>query len=267
MRIALTRDVSPSLADCQLSYVDRGPIDVERARRQHAAYEAVLASLGCRVERVSPAPGLPDGVFVEDTAIVLDEAAIVARPGAASRRPEVADVAQALVGYRTLVFIEEPGTLDGGDVLVMGRRLFVGRSSRTNDDAIDQLDRLLTRLGYEVRPVDVERCLHLKSAVTAIAGDRVLVNPRWVDPRAFEPASALEIEPGEAHAANVLLVNEQVVVPSAHEGTRRRLEADGRRVVTVDVSELAKAEGGVTCCSLIFEQTPGSRLQPRGSGC
>lgn len=252
MRIALTRDVSPSLVDCQLTHVTRSPIDIDRARAQHAAYEAALASMGCRIVHAPAAPELPDAVFVEDTAIVLNEVAVITRPGATTRRAEVAGVAETLVGYRTLVFIEEPGTLDGGDVLVMGHRLFVGQTSRTNDAAIDQLSRLLTRLGYEVRPVRVDGCLHLKSAVTAMAPGRVLVNPRWVDPRAFEPADWLEVDPDEPHAANVLLVEDRVIVPAAHARTRQRLEADGCQVVTVDVSELAKAEGGVTCCSLIF---------------
>ena len=254
MPIALTRDVSPAIGRCELTHLDRRPIDVGRARAQHRAYEQALASLGCRVERVAPAPELPDSVFVEDTAVVLDEVAVVARPGAPSRRPEVDGVADRLARLRPLVRIEPPGTLDGGDVLVLGRRVFVGRSARTNDDAIAQLDRVLRPLGYDVQSVEVRGCLHLKSAVTAVGPASLLLSSDWIAPGPFGGLDLVEVDPAEPYAANVLWVGGAVLMPAAHQRTRRLLDALGLPVVAVDVSELAKAEGGVTCCSIIVAE-------------
>ena len=252
MLIALTRDVSPAIGRCELTHVDRQVIDVDRARAQHRAYEQALATLGCRVERVAPAPDLPDSVFVVDTAVVLDEVAVLARPGAASRRPELDGVADCLARFRPLVRLEPPGTLDGGDVLVLGRRVFVGRSTRTSDDAIAQLDRALRPLGYEVQGVEVNGCLHLKSAASAIGPGSLLVNAAWVAPATFAGLDLVEVDPAEPHAGNVLWVGGTVLMPAAHARTRRRLEARGLPVMVVDVSELAKAEGGVTCCSIVL---------------
>ena len=253
MRIAITRKVSPEIGRCELSYLERAPIDVGLAQRQHLAYERCLADLGCAVTSLPPEPALPDSVFVEDTAIVLDELAGVTRPGAASRRPETASVAAALASWRPLFQLEAPGTLDGGDVLVVGRRIFVGRSLRSDEAGCGQLRNLLAPRGYTVVPVALHGCLHLKSAVTALPGDRLLVNPAWVDGSAFAGLGIIEVDPAEPRAANALRIGGAVVFPAVFERTRRRLESAGIGVVEVDVSELAKAEGAVTCCSLVFE--------------
>ena len=252
-RVALTREVSPAIGRCELTHLPRVPIDAELARTQHGKYEAALAALGCTVVRLAPEPDLPDAVFVEDTAIVLPEIAVLTRPGAASRRPETASTAAALAAHRPLASIEEPGTLDGGDVLRLGTRLWVGASGRSNAPGIEQLRALLIPFGYEVKAVPFTGCLHLKSAATAVAPDLILVNPAWVDPARFDGASFLETDPAEPHAANALLVGEAVVYPVSFPRTRARLEASGIAVTTVDLSELQKAEGAVTCCSLVFE--------------
>jgi dimethylargininase len=251
--------VSPALARCELTHLPRVPVDAALARLQHERYETALASLGCTVLRVADAPDLPDAVFVEDTAVVLPEVAVVTRPGAASRRPETAATARALAAWRPLAFIEEPGTLDGGDVLPLGATLYVGASGRSNASGIGQLRSLLAPFGYAVEAVPFGGCLHLKSAVTAVAADRILVNPAWVDPARFEGVAALETDPAEPHAANVLLVGDAVVYPESFPGTRSRLLAAGVAVTAVDVSELQKAEGAVTCCSLVFEAPAGAR--------
>jgi dimethylargininase len=241
VRVALTRPVPPTLANCELTHLAREPIDVARAAAQHAGYESLLEELGCVVRHLPLRAALADSVFVEDTAIVTDTIAVIARPGAASRRPETEDVAAALRDYRELAFIEAPGTVDGGDVLRVGGRWFVGRSSRTNDEGIRQL-----RTFIPAEIVDFRGCLHLKSAVTAIGDDSVIVNPDWVDP--IWPHIA--VDPGEPFAANVLLLGE-IVVSGEYPRTVERLRRAGRNVRTVDASELAKAEGGVTCCSII----------------
>lgn len=257
MRIAITRKVSPAIGRCELSYLERQPIDVGLAERQHLAYERCLADLGCAVTSLPPEPALPDSVFVEDAAIVLDELAVITRPGAASRRAETAAVAAALAPWRPLLHIAEPGTLDGGDVLVVGRRVFVGRSLRSDETGCGQLRDLVAPRGYTVVPVPVRGCLHLKSAVTALSADLLLINPAWVDGAAFAGLGFIEVDPAEPHAANALRIGDAVVFPAAFERTRRRLEGAGIGVVTVDVSELAKAEGAVTCCSLVFEAASG----------
>jgi dimethylargininase len=255
LRIAITREVSPAIGRCELSYLGREPIDVGLAKRQHLAYERCLADLGCVVTSLPPEPALPDSVFVEDAAIVLGDLAVITRPGAVSRRPEVASIAAALTPWRRLFQIVAPGTLDGGDVLVVGRRVFVGRSLRSDEAGCGQLRDLLEPRGYTVVPVAVRGCLHLKSAATAVAVDRLLINPSWVEASAFDGLDIIEVDPAEPHAANVLRIGDTVVFPAAFARTRQRLEDAGVGVVTVDVSELAKAEGAVTCCSLVFEAT------------
>ena len=254
MQIAITRGVSAGIAACELTHLERQPIDLPRARAQHRAYEEALARAGCRVESQPALDDLPDSVFVEDVAIVLDEIAIVTRPGADSRRPETAHIAPALSNYRRVTFIQPPGTLDGGDVLRLGRRIFVGRSGRSDESGIEQLRAVVWPYGYTVTAVPISGCLHLKSAVTEAAAGAVLVNPAWVDAAAFGAVRAIEIDPEEPYAANGLLVGGRLIYPEAFPRTRQRLEAAGIGIEPVDVSELQKAEGAVTCCSLVFSE-------------
>jgi len=253
MLLALTRGVSPMMSACELTHLARVPIDVVLAARQHQLYEEALHQLGCRVEHVAPAPTLPDSVFIEDTAVVVDELAVMARPGAESRRPEVEGVAATLRRYRSLASITAPGLLDGGDVLRIGRVLYVGQSGRTNDEGIAQLRGHLAPFGYEVITVRPGGCLHLKTAVTAVSDAAVLLNPEWISPSLFRGFDVLPVDPGEPFGANVVRVGGAVLTGSAFPRTRRVLEAYGVDVHAVDVSELAKAEGAVTCCSILLE--------------
>ncbi len=257
MHFAITRPVSPALAHCELTHLRREPIDLARAEAQHAAYEQALADLGCEVRRLPVEPELPDSVFVEDTAVVLDEVAIIARPGAASRRAETPGIARRLQTFRRLAAIEAPATLDGGDVLQVGRRLWVGRSSRTNAEGRAQLWAIVEGLGYELRSVDIRDCLHLKSAVTRVGERTVLLDPAMVDADAFADLDRIEVDGSETLAANALAVGASVLVAKAFPRTRDRLLAAGFDVRTVDASELAKAEGGLTCCSLVLSRTSG----------
>jgi dimethylargininase len=258
MLLALTRAVPPSIVRCELTHLARTPIDVGRAAAQHDAYENALARLGCTIVRLPDEPEQPDSVFVEDTAVVLDDLAVITRPGAESRRKETASVAAALAEYRQLACIQAPGTLDGGDVLAIGQRVYVGLSGRTNADGARQLAELLAPHGYEVAGIDVRGCLHLKSAVTAVADDAVLVNPRCVDLSHFRGCHPIEVHPDEPFAANALRIDETVLCAAAAPRTRERLATRGLAVETVDVSELAKAEAGVTCCSVILYVRRGS---------
>jgi dimethylargininase len=252
MLVAITRPVSRTLGQCELTHLKRTPIDVDLARAQHHAYERVLADLGCRIERLPAKPDLPDAVFVEDAAVVFDELALMTRPGAASRRSELPSVAGALARHRALATIEAPGTLDGGDVLRVGRTVYVGLSQRSNRAAVEQMTAALSPLGYAVQGVPVTGCLHLKSAVTRVAPETLLIQRGWVDDNAFEHWSLIDVAPGEPYAANALLIGGSVIYAAAYPRTQARLEAHGIDVHTVDVSELAKAEGAVTCCSLIL---------------
>ena len=251
MLVALTRAVPPSIVHCELTHLDRAPIDPTRAAEQHRRYEEALAALGCTVRRLPPTPELPDSVFVEDAAVVLPEVAVVARPGAESRRGETASVAEALREHRPLAGIEAPGTLDGGDVLRLGDRIWVGLSRRTDAEGIRQLRGIVAPYGYRVTAVPVTACLHLKTAVTAVSDDAVLLNPAWVDPEAFAGVERIEVDPAEPFGANALRVGGAVLYPAAHPRTRLRLEHRGLRVRTVEADELEKAEAGVTCCSIL----------------
>jgi dimethylargininase len=253
--IALTRSVPSSIVDCELTHVEREPIDLKRAAEEHSLYEKTLISLGCEIRRLPSLPDMPDSVFVEDTAVVLPELAIIARPGAESRRLEVPSVADALQLHRPLAFIESPATLDGGDVMRVGSTIYVGESSRTNTEGIRQLRALTSAYGYVVRPIRVSGCLHLKSAVTQVAEDVVLVNSSWVDTSSFESLHRIDVHPEEPFAANALLIGETIIYPERCDETRRRLENNRIDVRSIEMSELHKAEGGVTCCSILISTT------------
>ncbi len=253
MWTAITREVSPALADCELSFVDRTPIDIARAQAQHDAYCRALQSLGCEVIRLPAEAQFPDSVFVEDVALAFDEVAVATRPGAESRRDEGAAVLKALGSFRRVLRIEAPGTLDGGDVLRIGKRVFVGASARSNAAGRAQLLTLFAPFGYSVESVPTRDCLHLKSAVTQVAEDAVLINPAWLaDTAPFAGYRQIEVDPDEPHAANAVRVGDKLLYPDGFPRTLARLQAAGIAVTTVDVSELQKAEGAVTCCSIVL---------------
>ena len=252
MLIAMTRAVSPRIAECELTHLAREPINPGRARKQHRRYEELLAELGCELHHLPPEPELPDSVFVEDTAVVLDELAVISRPGAESRRAETASVAEALKPYRKLSHIQAPGTLDGGDVLRIGKTLYVGLSNRSNLEGIEQLQRIVIAFGYSVNAVRLRDCLHLKSAVTQVAKDTLLINRQWVNSAVFGSMRLINVDESEPFAANAVRIGDTLIYAEAFPETLGRLKKQGLRIRTVDASELAKAEGGVTCCSLIF---------------
>lgn len=252
MTIAITREISPRFDECEITHIERAPIDLNLARSQHSQYVKALKELGCDVVELPAEAELPDSVFVEDTAFILPEVAVITRPGADSRKPETESIVGALSPYIELVRVREPATVDGGDVLVLGKKIYIGRSTRSNQEAIDQLNEMLGGYGYSVIGVPLHDCLHLKSAVSRVDDKTLLINSKWVDREYFEGFHLIEVDPSEPSAANCLPVGGSIIFPTAFPKTRAKLEELDYRVLTVDVSELAKAEGAVTCCSLIL---------------
>ena len=249
---AIVRRPSPALRDCALTFLERQPINFANAEAQHRAYVAALRQLGVEVLELDAEDQLPDSVFVEDTAIVLDELAVITRPGIATRQPETASIDAALRRFRPLVTIEEPGTIEGGDVLRIGRTLFVGQTARTNAEGTRQLAEAIADHGYDVVSVVPNGCLHLKSAVTYAGRETVLLNPDWIDVDLFARWQCIPVPPEEPSAANVLLVNDTVHVAASAPATRRKLTALGFETAVLDTSEFEKAEAALTCLSLLF---------------
>lgn len=253
MLTAITRAVSSSLASCELSFIERKPINLEKARAQHHAYEALLAKLGAKLISLPEERDLPDSMFVEDPAIVLDEVAVICSPGTETRRKEAASLAAALEPHRKLAHIKLPGTLEGGDVLRVGRKLFAGLTQRSNAEGIRQLAVIAGQYGYDLTAVPVNGCLHLKSSVTYLGKNTLLANRAWFQWKRLEGFDWVEVDPAEPHAGNALLIGETVVFPASFPKTRARIEANGFRVESLDIAELQKAESGLTCSSLLFD--------------
>jgi len=237
---------------CELTFLRRETIDIERARAQHAAYRAALVTAGADVVVLPPLDDLPDSVFVEDTAIVLDSVAIMSMMGAESRRRETAAMAPVLRRYRTVQALGEPATLDGGDVMRVGTTLYVGQTARTNRAAVEQLSRILGPAGYRVIGVPLTKCLHLKSACTEIGPHDVLINPDWVPTSLFDGLRVITIDPDEPFGANAVIVGSALVVPASAPRTRERLACAGLQPIAVDISEFEKAEAAATCLSIIL---------------
>jgi dimethylargininase len=257
MPFAFTRAVSPRLPECALTHLGRQPINAARAADQQAEYEQALRDAGFDVVRLPDLPNDPDAVFVEDTAILLGEHAIITRPGAASRAGEIYSTADGLKSHFTVHFLSA-GTLDGGDVLRIENTLYVGQSSRTDAAGTQALEAIVSPLGFWVVPVELDRCLHLKTAVTFAGLDdqgvpTILVNPDWIDPAIFTGTEPLFVPEDEPFAANVVLAGDRLIMAAGSPATAALLRDCGFTVVEVDLSELQKAEAGGTCMSLIAD--------------
>jgi dimethylargininase len=252
---AFTRAVSPRLPECALTHLERVPIDADLAVEQHRNYERALEGAGFDIIRLPDLPDDPDGVFVEDTALLLDGHAIITRPGAESRADEVESTAAGLAGQFDIHRIEA-GHVDGGDVLRIGNTLHVGLSSRTDAAGIADLRRVAGGLGFEVEAAELAGCLHLKTAATVAGRDSagrliLLYNPEALDPRQFAGVEPVTVPRSERDAANVLWAGGRTIMPAGNPATAALLRDRGFEVVEVDVSELEKAEAGVTCMSLL----------------
>lgn len=250
--IAIVRPPSTSIGDCLLTHMQREPIDHGLALRQHGAYCEALTRVGCEVVKIEPANDCPDAVFVEDPVVVVDELGVIARPATDSRRRERASMEAALKPYRELAHIQAPATIEGGDVIRVGRTLFVGRGTRTNDEGVRQLREHVGPLGYEVVPVPVTGCLHLKTGACSIGQGRVLVNADWVDTSALKGVEVIPVSADEPWSANGVLVGDSIVVPAGAPKTSAMLRELGLDVHEVGLSEMQKAEGSATCLCVLL---------------
>jgi dimethylargininase len=250
---AITRAISPRMNQCELTFLKRQPIDIALAVREHQQYEIRLRDLGVTVISLPGEPDLPDAVFVEDPVVVLDEVAVLTRMGAGSRRPEAESLAIALAPFRPILRLHDPATLEGGDVMRVGRTLYVGKSVRTNAEGIRQLTDEIAPFGYTVKAVPIDGCMHLKTGCSYLGNDTLLVNREWIDPAAFPGFRILDVAPGEAWAANVLKVGDTLLMPDAFPATATLLRQQGFAIQTLGVSELMKAEAGLTCMSVLFD--------------
>jgi dimethylargininase len=252
MLTAITRAVSPSINRCELGYLARQPIDVAKAAEQHERYEECLRELGVSVVSLPAQPEMPDSMFVEDPAVVVEEVAVMTRMGAESRRKESDSLGVALAKFRPLHWMRQPATLEGGDVLRVESTLYAGLSTRTNHEGIAQLTAELARFGYSVRPVEVQGCLHLKSACSYAGDQTILANGDWIDTSIFRGFRVVDVPANEPRAANVLAIEGTVLVPAAFPATAELLLSLGHKVRPLDISELMKAEAGLTCSSILF---------------
>ena len=253
MLVALTHVISPNIGRCELSFLDRSPINYNRAVEQHEKYCTLLRNCGLRVIELSVNRSYPDSTFIEDTAVVVDELAIMANMGVESRRGEVRGVESELGKYREIARIRPPAILEGGDVLRVGRKIFAGISPRTNLAGVESLKNILEPLGYQVITVTVKDCLHLKSACTAIDDYTLLLNPHWLDPEPFADFRIVSIPEDEPRAANSLRINNTMYIHAGFSKTVESVQRLGFSVKTIDISEFLKAEAGLTCSSIIFK--------------
>jgi dimethylargininase len=254
----LTRAVSPNLSECELTFISRSPISYRRAAQQHRRYIETLRHLGVDVITLPPLPHLPDSVFVEDIALILDEVAVITSPCPA-RRSETDRLRPILEQYRPVVALGPGVKLEGGDVVQSGRKLYVGVSTRTDHRGIEALGSVVIHQGYELIEVEVDRCLHLSTAVSCLGDDTFLLNPRWVDAKAFAGNRVLEICEQEPWAANVLRLGKSVLLPDGFPRTCDLLEQAGYSPLPVNIDELLKAEAGITCMGLLFNLSPQDR--------
>lgn len=262
---AITRAVSRNITRCELTFRQRECVDYERAVRQHESYCDLLRRRGAKVLNLDALDDNPDCCFVADAAVILDEVAVIARPGAPSRRGEVRAVEEILSAHREVVRIKPPATLDGGDVIVLGKQIFVGRSLRTNFDGIESLARISRPFGYNVTPIQVRGSLHLTTACSALDEETLLVNPRWIDVAPFARHWVLNVPEEEPWAASTMRVGACVCVEDGAPRTLELVKRHCAEVEVLDISEFRKAEGSLPCLSIIFQDTDQSNQNKEGT--
>ncbi|MCB9077526.1 MAG: dimethylargininase [Anaerolineaceae bacterium] len=252
MLTAITHRPAPALNQCELTFLSAQVIDIDQANRQHAAYCDLLRQCGAEVITLDKNLHMPDSVFVEDTALVLDEIAIITSMGAVSRRAETAAIETELAHYRPISRLCRPAQVEGGDVLRIGHTLYVGLSTRTNAAGVKALAELVAPYGYEVIGVSVTGCLHLKTGCTALDDRTLLLNPNWIDPAPLAGFEQIPVPEAEPFAANILRIGQTICLHAGFTQTGALLDQRGYQLEVVDISEFLKAEAGLTCMSLIF---------------
>lgn len=249
----ITHKVSLALQECELTFLESEPIDIVKAAEEHRNYCTMLKKCGAKVITLDENVLLPDSVFVEDPIIVFDEVAVSTSMGVESRRSERETLGKFFTQYRKVVQINLPAKIEGGDVLKVGKQIFVGQSPRTNRAGVDALTEILNPFGYEVIPVKVRGCLHLKTGCTALDSSTILINPAWVDPSPFTGFTIIETLSEEPFGANVLPINETLCMNAAFPLTADLVRSRGYTVITTDITEFVKAEAGLTCMSVPFK--------------
>ncbi len=248
---AILRKPGPNFAE-GLTTSPLGTPDFGRMLQQHSAYADALTALGLQIEMLEPLPAFPDAYFVEDVAVVTPELAVITRPGAGARRGEEFHMIAVLARHRPLAHITDPGTLDGGDVLIVGQTVFVGLSNRTNPEGAAQLGHFLSVHGYQTRTIPVAEGLHFKSSVTWVRGNTLLVSETFAGRPELADFEQIVVDGDEDYASNTLHVNGTILTPMGFPKTLRKLEGLSVPVVVLDTSEARKMDGGLTCMSLRF---------------
>lgn len=250
-KFAIVRGVPDSYSRCERPPSLCDPIDVHLARKQHRAYCEALARLGLEVIDIPPDETFPDCCFVEDAAVIAGPTAIITRMGAASRRGEEVRVREVLETRMTVREVRPPATVDGGDVLVIGRNIYVGVGGRTNEAAVQEVAALVDP-GYRVLAMPFEGVLHLKSACTYVGGGYMLIRPGHFDPGVLGEYGFIEVTEEEAYAANCLSVNGSVLISSGYPQVKRAIQAKGFETLELEMSEFRKGQGSLTCLSKVF---------------
>lgn len=252
MLMAITHLPSPKLQECELTFLESEPIGIEKAKEQHQNYRAMLERCGAKVIVLDANLDLPDSVFVEDPIIVFDEVAVLTSMGVASRRKESDYMGKVFSKYRKVERITLPAKIEGGDVLKIGKKIFVGDSSRTNQEGIDALRAIIEPYGYAVFSVKVTGCLHLKTGATALDDQTIFINSDWVDAKAFQGFKKIEVPSDESFGANILKIGDILCMNEAFPKSIALIKSLCYTVDSVNISEFVKAEAGLTCMSVPF---------------
>ena len=248
---AITRNPGENFAQ-GITTSDLGPPDYKRMLGQHRAYIITLASLGLQVLELEALVDFPDAYFLEDTAVMLPEIAIITNPGAVERKGEALAIEPVLSGFRQIARIKPPGTVDGGDVLQLNKHIFIGISQRTNIEGAEQIRQIVSKFGYDVALINVEAGLHLKSSANYLGKDTLLVTQDFAKLDSFKPFDRVVVDRSEEYAANTLWINGTLITPKGFPNTKRKLEDLGLPIIELDISEARKMDGGLTCLSLRF---------------
>jgi len=250
--LAITHLPSPALQHCELTFLKSEPISMEIANLQHQTYRAMLERCGAKVIVLDENLACPDSVFVEDPIIVFDEVAVLTSMGAESRRKESEAMERVFSKYRKIERIVLPAKIEGGDVLKIGKKIFVGESARTNKEGIEALKTIIKPFGYEVIAVEVTGCLHLKTGATALDDKTIFINSHWVDAEAFKGFTKVEALNDEPFGANVLKMGNILCMNEAFPKSIALIKSLGYTVDSCNISEFVKAEAGLTCMSVPF---------------